>query len=456
MKWFNAARKGDLGELRRQLQAGQDVDATGSKGRTALLVAAEAGQAEAVKLLLEAGADPNVHVERIGRPLTVAVNSSHYDVAVALIDAGADPNHGGVARYLISTQRVDLLQEMLRRGLDPNGRHPLFGSYLKEAIDSAYYEKVTGPHGTGLQLASKNVKPNTRCLDALLAAGGDIARAEAADGEWFLRTPTLAGDDKMIRRLIALGAKPEQDKPRSRPPDPLLAQAAGSRRGTLRAWDYDAWQTIGIDVGDNAGNTDLICNTLAHDKAFSQIQRDVTETALAGTLDQPTAPHLLILKLKRHRWALVHASAGGSGSPVAQQIARQAKRPTICCGYQDTAGATAFHLYDETGKPRIEFVSTGEDYRARSKDDLDRVEYRTSFKSDSHDENFWKQHADENETLQALVRQQQAYLPAFSFSSASGKLKLHAFPDDALEPANLERIVLAVYGQPSAGGSKRR
>src|SRR5687767_5975311 len=111
MKWFNAARKGDLAELRRQLQAGQDVDATGSKGRTALLVAAEAGQAEAVKLLLEAGADPNVHVERIGRPLTVAVNSSHYDVAVALIDAGADPNHGGVARYLISTQRVDLLQE---------------------------------------------------------------------------------------------------------------------------------------------------------------------------------------------------------------------------------------------------------------------------------------------------------------------------------------------------------
>src|SRR5688572_17036093 len=99
--WFDAARKGDVAELRRHLDKGQDVNAKGGKGRTALLMAAEAGKTDAVRLLLERGADANVHAKGVGRPLTVAIEGDHWETAAALLDGGANPNHGGVAIYVI-------------------------------------------------------------------------------------------------------------------------------------------------------------------------------------------------------------------------------------------------------------------------------------------------------------------------------------------------------------------
>jgi ankyrin repeat protein len=63
MQWFDAARKGDVKALQRHLKSGQDVNAKGATGASALIFAATNGRTAAVKLLLKQGADANVHAK---------------------------------------------------------------------------------------------------------------------------------------------------------------------------------------------------------------------------------------------------------------------------------------------------------------------------------------------------------------------------------------------------------
>jgi ankyrin repeat protein len=54
---FEAVRHGQAGGLRAALEAGADVDAKDGNGDTALILAANDGDAECVGVLLAAGAD---------------------------------------------------------------------------------------------------------------------------------------------------------------------------------------------------------------------------------------------------------------------------------------------------------------------------------------------------------------------------------------------------------------
>jgi hypothetical protein len=96
----------------------------------------------------------------------------------------------------------------------------------------------------------------------------------------------------------------------------------------------------------------------------------------------------------------------------------------------------------EKGKLRIDFQSTG----AYEED-----ESGTELASDAHDEDWWQQHADENETIQALLREQDAYVPMLSAYEDKGKLTFEAFPEDTLEADNVEEIVLVVYAGAGKG-----
>ena len=534
--WFDAARKGDVAELRRHLDKGQDINAKGGKGRTALLMAAEAGKTDAVRLLLERGADANVHAKGVGRPLTVAIEGDHWETAAALLDGGANPNHGGVAVYVIGDRQVDLLKKMLEHGLDPNGKGEI-GSYLNHAVDEAYQEAFSedGAHGF-----RRTERGDLRCLDALLDAGGDVKKAEAIDDESILFSAVYAGDERTIRRLVKAGAdvnRPidahdrktllmwladmdtteprmirllvalgadvnatdkygktaldyaeagkgtkanakalrelggtkgpgkkgaadEGDEDDDEDVDPLENQPVEKRRGTLKAWDYNSWEGVVIDVG-GAGGIDAVIENLSKAKRVGLVEADVTKAALAGKLNQPDAPHLIIVKLNGHDWAPVSASFSKSYDMDAwRELSRDANTRVIWCGHQDTAGATGFEMFDR-GEAAVEFESTGEEYGAESEDDLDGVEFGTRFTSKLHKKTWWQQHEDENETLQALVKDQDAYVPLFGFQAneKSGKLSLFAFPEDTIEPANVERVVLAVYGpaskaKPSAAGKQ--
>ena len=67
------------------------VDSLGSRGETALLLAASKGHSEVVKILVKHGADPNRASSDGNTPLHKAAMDGHAEVVIALLEAGADP-----------------------------------------------------------------------------------------------------------------------------------------------------------------------------------------------------------------------------------------------------------------------------------------------------------------------------------------------------------------------------
>lgn len=146
-----AAWRGDLGEIRRLVHDGADVNATDDLGATALYWAArgghrpgphqcgdeDAGRPEVIAALLELGANPNVQDRRpkgFGRssgwtPLFVALHHEQFGSARVMLEHGADPN-------ILSDQRLSvmsmasaegapraLIALLLQKGFDPQRAH---------------------------------------------------------------------------------------------------------------------------------------------------------------------------------------------------------------------------------------------------------------------------------------------------------------------------------------------
>jgi ankyrin repeat protein len=86
---LTAVVMGDTKEAEALLQAGADVDARGSDGRTVLMSAVVRGQTEVVQLLLEAGADIEVKNGDGKTALTVAMGLGHERIEQVLRNAGA-------------------------------------------------------------------------------------------------------------------------------------------------------------------------------------------------------------------------------------------------------------------------------------------------------------------------------------------------------------------------------
>lgn len=92
-----AAAEGNLGEMKRLIQEGYQVNDFDEEGMTPLHHAAYNGHVEPMKYLLKSGADVNAHDEsRAGNtPLGEVAGNCSYEIAKILIDAGADPTIPG-------------------------------------------------------------------------------------------------------------------------------------------------------------------------------------------------------------------------------------------------------------------------------------------------------------------------------------------------------------------------
>ena len=77
--------------VRLLVDAGADVNRIGGEGNTLLMVAGEDGDADMVDALLEMGADPNVPCTR-GTALQGAVSMDEIEIVGKLLAAGADPD----------------------------------------------------------------------------------------------------------------------------------------------------------------------------------------------------------------------------------------------------------------------------------------------------------------------------------------------------------------------------
>ena len=90
--FVRSAAEGDQKALGLFLAAGFDINKPNTAGYTGLMVAAERGRADIVKLLLDHKADPNVAGRDGSTALMLAAENNQPEIVKLLINRGADPN----------------------------------------------------------------------------------------------------------------------------------------------------------------------------------------------------------------------------------------------------------------------------------------------------------------------------------------------------------------------------
>ena len=164
-KFFNAAASGDAATVKKQISAGDDINAKSHRGETAVMLAAMEGHTKVVEALIEAGVDINdQNVYGRHTPLILAALQGHLDTVKALIDSGAnkslknqfgktaeeaanDSGHSDIVDFLtgrvvetISTAKEDLIGD--RSKVDANfnytGFWKRFGATLIDLIIIIY------------------------------------------------------------------------------------------------------------------------------------------------------------------------------------------------------------------------------------------------------------------------------------------------------------------------------
>jgi len=110
-----AAERGDTNTIKLLLAQHVNIETTSPAGFTALIVAALREQLPALRLLLERGADINAATRAGQTALVVAVINGHTEVVKLLLDNKADPmvmdETGKMAvDYAIAAKRADLIE----------------------------------------------------------------------------------------------------------------------------------------------------------------------------------------------------------------------------------------------------------------------------------------------------------------------------------------------------------
>jgi hypothetical protein len=120
-----AAKRGDVRSINDVLTQGAQIDAGNNRGATALMVAIEAGHADAVDAILEHHANPNLVGQEGTTPLMVAANTGGQQ---GFVNMGRNPEQDRIVRMLIehgaslNAQEVHgytaLMLSLSRRNLD--------------------------------------------------------------------------------------------------------------------------------------------------------------------------------------------------------------------------------------------------------------------------------------------------------------------------------------------------
>ena len=252
-----AAKQGDVGQVRVQLQAGADVNARDGAQRTALLNAVRGGQLAVVRTLIEVGANLDARDLEGRTPLMEAARRKEAMPALDLVAAGADVNltdkdawtalmfaakEGtlAAARAIIRSPRQSSLDALAREtsalGLAAErGRHAL----VRTLIEAGAGVRKPEIGGRALQLAAQegHVDVARTLMEAKAPLGFSawenepLLHAAAARGQWLVAEALLeagldpdqvdrngqtalmkaaaGGHDKAVASLLRLGAAPE-------------------------------------------------------------------------------------------------------------------------------------------------------------------------------------------------------------------------------------------------------
>lgn len=174
---WDAAAKGDMELIKRQLAAGKDVNVKApSMGVTPLMVAAITGQGDVAGLLLGKGAKPNIKNNEGSTALHMAAFFGHVDVVKALVAQGADVN----ARNDRSETPLDAVSGAWSKELE--GTYQAIGGYLKLELDLQQIKRAR-PKIAAL-LAQKGAKSGKAAAKGTGYRGSYFVNGEIHVGEY--------------------------------------------------------------------------------------------------------------------------------------------------------------------------------------------------------------------------------------------------------------------------------
>ena len=185
-----AAARGDRNALNSLVQAGK-VNAPDSRGCTALIAAARAGQVESIQTLVRLGADPDL---RGGgndwTPIMHAIHKFRHRAVTALLDAGADPNFRTRSGLTALTMAAGYGDARMVRLLLSHGANPRDGRALAAAVSGvADIDKFT--------LGDCQ----TETVHALLDAAPDLRLPNTAHGRWARRLASWGGCAEVVQAV---------------------------------------------------------------------------------------------------------------------------------------------------------------------------------------------------------------------------------------------------------------
>lgn len=217
-----AADAGQAAVVRALLDHGADVHARSHSGATALLFAARHGDLDTVKALLEGGAGVNEARPDGATPLLCAVINGHADLVDFLLAKGANPNaEGGVTQITVQGTRATAIPLKYRRlGYSKRDSERVapdneWGRPLQAAVSVANW--FTSDDVIDVQI------DRLRVIKSLLAHGADVnGRNSMEEPRWpgaRYRRPlqgatafllaAKAADLDVMRLLLAHGADPK-------------------------------------------------------------------------------------------------------------------------------------------------------------------------------------------------------------------------------------------------------
>jgi len=150
---FKASESGNVAAMRKQIEAGANVNVAFDGDGTPLIAAAREGHIDAVMLLLEYKADLELSVPGDGNPLIMAAREGHLDIVRLLIERGADvnkmiPDDENALIQASAEGRLEVVKLLIKSGADVNARVEVerFGNPTTTEIRSPLFMARKGGH----------------------------------------------------------------------------------------------------------------------------------------------------------------------------------------------------------------------------------------------------------------------------------------------------------------------
>jgi ankyrin repeat protein len=200
----DAARVGDLNQVRQQISAGQDVNTTHTDGSTALLWATYQSHPEMVSALIAAGADPDAANKFGVTSLLQASRTGDAPIIKALLDGGAavDKAYPQGETPLMAAARsgsVEAVSILIEHGADVNAVEPV------QEQTALMWASAEGHLGVVDRLLVAGAEPNAQSRISELTKRStrtDFPTGGFSALMWAARN----GDEAVVRRLLEGGA----------------------------------------------------------------------------------------------------------------------------------------------------------------------------------------------------------------------------------------------------------